>query len=122
MNRHTPYTLFIAPSGSDVGLTTMTLGLVRALDIRGVRVAFCKPIGQSFNHDDGPERSTHFIRATTQLTPADPIRQEEAARLISAGEEEQLMERVVSLFHDSCADADVVVVEGIVHTQAWPTA
>jgi phosphate acetyltransferase len=122
MNRHIPYTLFIAPSGSDVGLTTTTLGLVRALDIRGVRVAFCKPIGQSFNHDDGPERSTHFIRATTQLTPADPIRQEEAARLISGGEEEQLMERVVSMFHDSCADADVVVVEGIVHTQAWPTA
>jgi phosphate acetyltransferase len=100
----------------------MTLGLVRALDIRGVRVAFCKPIGQSFNHDDGPERSTHFIRSTTQLTPADPIRQEEAARLISAGEEEQLMERVVSMFHESCTDADVVVVEGIVHTQAWPTA
>jgi phosphate acetyltransferase len=122
MIRHTPYTLFIAPSGSDVGLTTMTLGLVRALDIRGVRVAFCKPIGQSFNHDDGPERSTHFIRATTQLASADPIRQEEAARLISSGEEEQLMERVVSLFHDSCTDADVVVVEGIVHTQAWPTA
>ena len=70
MNRHTPYTLFLAPSGSDVGLTTSTLGLVRALDVRGVRVAFCKPIGQSFNHDDGPERSTHFIRSTTQLTPA----------------------------------------------------
>ena len=69
MNRHNPYTLFLAPSGSDVGLTTMTLGLVRALDVRGVRVAFCKPIGQSFHHDDGPERSTHFIRSTTQLTP-----------------------------------------------------
>jgi phosphate acetyltransferase len=122
MNGHNPYTLFLAPSGSDVGLTTMTLGLVRALDVRGVRVAFCKPIGQSFHHDNGPERSTHFIRSTTQLTPADPIPQEEAARLISSGEEEQLMERVVAMFHDSCADADVVVVEGIVHTQAWPSA
>jgi phosphate acetyltransferase len=122
MNRSAPYTLFLAPSGSGVGLTTLALGLVRALDVRGVRVAFCKPIGQSFNHDAGPERSTHFIRATTQLTPADPIPQEEAARLISAGEEEQLMERVVALFHESSADADVVVVEGIVHSQDWPSA
>lgn len=122
MNHHAPRTLFLAPSGSGVGLTTLTLGLVRALDARGVRVAFCKPIGQSFNHDAGPERSTHFIRATTQLTPAEPIPQEEAARLISAGEEEQLMERVIALFHQSCADADVVVVEGIVHSQDWPTA
>jgi phosphate acetyltransferase len=122
MNRHTPYTLFLAPSGSDVGLTTVTLGLVRALDLRGVRVGFCKPIGQLFNHDDGPERSTHFIRTTTQLTPAEPIRQEEAARLISAGEEEQLMERVVAQFHESGSGADVVVVEGIVHSKDWPSA
>jgi phosphate acetyltransferase len=122
MNKIAPYTLFLAPSGSGVGLTTLALGLVRALDVRGVRVAFCKPIGQTINHDQGPERSTHFIRATTQLNPANPIPQEEAARLISAGEEEQLMERVVALFHESCAGADVVVVEGIVHTQDWPSA
>lgn len=122
MNRPAPYTMFLAPSGSGVGLTTLALGLVRALDVRGVRVAFCKPISQSSNHDAGPERSTHFIRSTTQLEPADPIPQEEAARLISAGEEDQLMERVVALFHESCAGADVVVVEGIVHSEEWPSA
>ena len=62
MNRSEPFTLFLAPSGSGVGLTTVTLGLVRALDSLGVRVAFFKPIGQLFGHDQGPERSTHFIR------------------------------------------------------------
>ncbi len=122
MNRSAPYTLFIAPSGSGVGLTTLALGLVRALDVRGVRVAFCKPIGQSFNHDQGPERSTHFIRSTTQLNPAEPIPQEEAARLISAGEQDQLMERIVAMFHASSEGADVVVVEGIVHSEEWPSA
>lgn len=122
MNQPAPYPLFLAPSGSGVGLTTLALGLVRALDARGVRVAFFKPIGQSISHDEGPERSTHFIRATTQLTPAIPIPQEEAMRLISSGDVEQLMERVVALFHDSCVGADVVVVEGIVHSQDWPTA
>jgi len=122
MNRSEPFTLFLAPSGSGVGLTTVTLGLVRALDSLGVRVAFFKPIGQLFGHDQGPERSTHFIRSTTQLQPATPIPQEEAARLISDGEEDQLMERVVERFHESCAGADVAVVEGIVHTQDWPSA
>lgn len=122
MNPHNPRVLYLAPSGSIVGLTTVTLGLVRALDARGVRVAFYKPIGQSFHQDNGPERSTHFIRSTTQLQPASPIPQSEAARLISAGEEEQLLERVVARLHESCAEADVVVVEGIVHSQDWPTA
>ena len=38
-----PHTLYLAPCGAKVGLTSVALGLVRALDNRGVRVAFCKP-------------------------------------------------------------------------------
>lgn len=117
-----PRILFLAPSGSEVGLTTIALGLVRALDARGVRVGFCKPIGQRVAHDDGPERSTLFIRSTTTLQPADPIYPTEAAQLISSGETEQLLEKVIAKFHESRADADVMVVEGIVHSPEWPTA
>jgi phosphate acetyltransferase len=122
MTSTAPRTLYLAPSGSGVGLTTVALGLVRALDARGVRVGFYKPIGQSLHKDGGPERSTHFIRSTTQLRPATPIHPAEAARLISTDEEEQLMERVIANFHESRADADVVVVEGLVHSEGWPTA
>ena len=68
-----PHTLYLAPCGAKVGLTSVALGLVRALDNRGVRVAFCKPIGQPTAQTTGPERSTHFVRATTSLRPALPI-------------------------------------------------
>ena len=51
-----PHTLYLAPSGAKVGLTSIALGLVRALDNRGVRVAFCKPIGQSSGKSAGAER------------------------------------------------------------------
>jgi len=109
-----PHNLFLAPVGSGCGLTSLALGLVRALDNQGIRVAFCKPIGQPDREDSGPERSTHFIRATTALTPAPPIPLEEAERLIAGGREDELMERVVRLFHESSGNADVVVVEGLV--------
>ena len=46
-----PHTLYLTPSGSGVGLTSLALGLVLALDKRGVRVAFCKPIGQREGKD-----------------------------------------------------------------------
>jgi GH15 family glucan-1,4-alpha-glucosidase len=62
-----PHTLFLAPSGSSVGLTSVALGLLRALDSRGVRVAFFKPIGQFYGKASGTERSTHFVRQTTAL-------------------------------------------------------
>jgi phosphate acetyltransferase len=115
-----PHTLYLAPCGAKVGLTSVALGLVRALDNRGVRVAFCKPIGQPAAHTTGPERSTHFIRATTNLRPALPISLEEAERLISSERTDELMERVMRDFHESASDADVVVVEGLAHSSEMP--
>ena len=111
-----PHTLYLAPSGAKVGLTSIALGLVRALDNRGVRVAFCKPIGQPLAKSSGPERSTHFVRATTSLRPALPISLDDAERLISSERTDELMERVMRDFHESASDADVVVVEGLAHS------
>ena len=62
------HAFFMAPAGTSVGLTTVSLGLFNALDRRGVRVAFFKPISQLADDASGLERSTHFIRATTTLT------------------------------------------------------
>ena len=42
-----PPVYYLAPSGSSVGLTTIALGLVHALEERGIRVAFYKPIAQA---------------------------------------------------------------------------
>jgi phosphate acetyltransferase len=112
-----PHTLFLVPSGHGVGLTSVALGLVRALDRRGIRVAFFKPIGQHSGHDHGPERSTAFVRKTTALTPAAPIPFEEAAHLIATRRTDELFDRVMRGFHESLGGADVVVVEGLVDAQ-----
>jgi phosphate acetyltransferase len=111
---------YLAPSGSSVGLTSVALGLVHALDNRGIRVAFFKPVGQVLARDTGPERSTHFVASTTSLRPVAPIPLEQAARLLSEKRSEELMERVIRDFHTSAGDADVVVVEGLVHTPESP--
>lgn len=111
---------YLAPSGSSVGLTTVALGLVHALDMRGIRVAFYKPVGQPFARDTGPERSTHFIASTTSLRPVTPIPLEEAERLISSKRDDELLERVIGDFQTSAGDADVVIVEGLIHTPDSP--
>ncbi len=117
-----PHTLYLVPSGGGVGLTSLALGLVRALDNRGIRVAFFKPIGQPFGHDTGPERSTYFIRRLSPLVPATPITLEEAERLIVARRTDELLERVVRDFHVSAGNADVVVVEGLAELRDSPSA
>jgi phosphate acetyltransferase len=107
-------TFFLAPLSGGCGLTTISLGLVRALDQRGVRVGFCKPIGQSGLAGEGIERSTHFIRATTDLKPAQPISLNKAQSMLSEGRIDDLMTIVMQEYHDSALEADVMVVEGLV--------
>jgi hypothetical protein len=79
------HAFFLAAAGTSVGLTTVSLGLFNAHDRRGVRVAFFKPISQLTDAVPGVERSTHFIRATTTLQPADPIPVFTATKMISEG-------------------------------------
>ncbi|HZC58616.1 MAG TPA: phosphate acetyltransferase [Chthoniobacterales bacterium] len=107
------HAFFLAPAGTGVGLTTVALGLVSALDQRGIRVAFFKPVAQASEGDSGPERSTHFIRKTTTLRPADPIPLSIATKTISEQGIDQLMGHVIAAYGESTASADVVVVEGL---------
>lgn len=114
------HTFYLVPSGSRVGLTTVALGLVHALDKRGIRVGFFKPVGQPEARDTGPERSTHFIASTTALRPVTPIPLLEVERLIAEKRTDELLERVIRDFKTSVDGADVVIVEGLVHTPDSP--
>jgi phosphate acetyltransferase len=107
------HAFFLAPAGTGVGLTTVALGLVNALDRRGVRVAFFKPIAEGLEINAGPERSTHFIRETTTLKPSDPIPLATAIKAISEQGMDQLMGSVIAAYDESTLSADVVVVEGL---------
>lgn len=117
MTQNTVHTLFLAPTGPGVGLTSVSIGLVRALDRIGLRVRFCKPIAQPHATDKGPDRSSLFISKTMPLlNPPEPIDISHAQELISGDSHDQLMEEVVERYHAVAAGADVVIVEGLVPT------
>ncbi len=116
MPENTVHTLFLAPTGPGVGLTSVTIGLVRALDRLGLRVGFCKPIAQPHATDVGPDRSSLFISKTMPITPPQPVDLHYAEMLISGDAHDQLMEEVVGRYQAAAAGADVVIVEGMVPT------
>jgi phosphate acetyltransferase len=103
--------LLVVPTARGVGLTSVCLGLVRALDRLGVRHAFVKPIGTA---SGTPDRSSALIRLTTELTAPEPIPRREAEDMLGEGKEALLLERVVEQVERASRDADVVVVEGLV--------
>ena len=106
--------LLVVPTRSGVGLTSICLGIVRALDRAGVRFALLKPMGQTGTGQANPEHWQAIVRLTTPLEPPEPIPQAEVERLLGLGDEAVLMEKVVQLYQEAAETADVVVVEGMV--------
>ncbi|KEQ19113.1 phosphate acetyltransferase [Endozoicomonas numazuensis] len=115
-------TFFLAPTRYGVGLTSVSLGLVRALDTLGLRVKFFKPIAQLHTTDKGPERSTRLVQRIMDHEPPTPITTQKVENLLGDNKGDELMEDIVALFDDASEGAEVVVVEGLVPTRDMPYA
>ena len=107
--------LMLVSAGSrGAGLTSVAIGAVRALQREGLRVRFCKPIEQG-ERLGRRERAVDLARLTAGLSPPPPIAQVEVEAMLAAGDEQALLERVVGLCAEAAGDADVLVVEGLLH-------
>jgi phosphate acetyltransferase len=108
------HAFMLVSTGAGAGLTTVSLGMVRALDRLGIHTGFYKPVAQLHDGDYGPERSTRLIAQLSAIQPPPPISLHRATSMLGTGKEELLMEEVVAAFHQCEARADVVIVEGLV--------
>lgn len=104
-----PRMILVAPAGHSVGLTSVCLGLVRALDRQGTRVGFAKPIA-----DRGPDRSASLMEKGAHINAPRPISREAVENLLSHGDDQTLMEQVVAVASRAAVSADVVIIEGMV--------
>lgn len=111
------HTFFIVPTGFGVGLTSTSLGLVRALEYGGLKAGFYKPVAQQHPGDSGPEYSTELIARTLGLTPPAPLPLDAVEHLLGEGQMDDLMEDIVRRFQQASEGYDVMVVEGMVPTR-----
>ncbi len=108
------HAFLLVSTGSGAGLTTVSLGMIRALDRLGIRAGFYKPLAQLHDGDQGPERSSYLIEHMTDIQPPQPINLKRAESLLGSGKLGQLMEDVVAKYRQSARHADVVIIEGLV--------
>ena len=80
------HTFFIAPTGFGVGLTSISLGLIRALQRAGLKVGFFKPIAQPHPGDAGPERSSELVARTHGLLPPQSLPLAQVERMLGDGQ------------------------------------
>jgi len=105
-------TLLVVPTAAGASLARTCLGLVRALDRRGVHVAFVKPVAQP-RADGGPDRSIALAAVTTALRPPDPLSTADLEQQLGSGGLDAVLEKIVAAWQPVHDRSDVVVVEGL---------
>jgi phosphate acetyltransferase len=103
---------FVVPARQSVGLTSVALGILRALQRLGVDVGFVKPVAQEVT-----DNSVFFARQIFQIPVPDAISLQDAAERIAANQTGELLEEIVSSCMSASDGNGVLVVEGL-HTDS----
>lgn len=109
-------TIMLIPTGTSVGLTSVSLGLIRAMERKGVRLSVFKPIAQPRAGGDSPDQTTSIIRKNSSIPAAVPLSTSRVESLLSSNQQDVLMEKIITNYHENTKDAKVVLVEGLVPT------
>ena len=110
-------TIMLIPTSISVGLTSVSLGVVRAMERKGVRLSVFKPIAQPRSGGDGPDHTTSIIRKTSDIPTAEPLAMSQVESLLGASQQDVLMEQIIARYHENSKDAEVVLVEGLLPTR-----
>ncbi|RRZ94689.1 phosphate acetyltransferase [Erwinia sp. 198] len=107
----------LIPTGTSVGLTSVSLGVIRAMERKGVRLSVFKPIAQPRTGGDSLDQTTLIIRKNSAIPAAEPLQMSRVESLLGANQQDVLMEEIIARYHENTSDAEVVLVEGLVPTR-----
>ncbi|WP_380179458.1 phosphate acetyltransferase [Kalamiella sp. sgz302252] len=110
-------TIMLIPTGTSVGLTSVSLGVIRAMERKGVRLSVFKPIAQPRSGGDSLDQTTLIIRSNSAIPAAEPLQMSHVESLLGANQQDVLMEEIIARYHENTKDAEVVLVEGLVPTR-----
>ena len=108
---------YIVPTRNHVGLTSVSLGIVRVLQRQGFQVGFVKPIAQD---NTGKDTSIHFARTLCRIDAPDSLPIAAADERLAAGQENALLDDLVGACLDAAKGVDVLIVEGMHTDDAYP--
>lgn len=110
-------TIMLIPTGTSVGLTSVSLGVVRSMEQKGVQLSVFKPIAQP-RISGNKDQTTEVLRSHSSITTiVEPLTMEYVESLLTSSKKDILMEEIVARYHDHTKDAEVILIEGLVPTR-----
>ncbi len=112
-------TILLIPTEPRIGLTSASLGFIKALDYAGLKAGFIKPFLQSDRRIVGDEESTQcstsiLAKEVFNIDSPNSIARAKVERMLGDGNLGELMEEVVANHQSIAENCDVVVCEGLV--------
>ncbi|MBY7810377.1 phosphate acetyltransferase [Vibrio fluvialis] len=114
-------TIMLIPISAGVGLTSVSMGLLRAMERKGVSVSFYKPIAQPRSGGDQPDLTSTIVGRNSDMKIGEPMSMSSAENLIGSEKMDVLLETVVERYNQ-INTAEVTLVEGLVPTRKHPFA
>ncbi|WGV99396.1 phosphate acetyltransferase [Vibrio sp. YMD68] len=115
-------TIMLIPTSAGVGLTSVSMGVLRAMERKGVNVSFYKPIAQPRSGKDQPDLTSTIIAANSSILVGQPTPISVAENLIGNEKMDVLLESVVEQYNKVSNDSEVTLIEGLVPTRKHPFA
>ncbi|WP_323837861.1 phosphate acetyltransferase [Photorhabdus africana] len=106
----------LIPTSTSVGLTSVSLGVIRSMEQKGVSLSVFKPIAQP-RCRAAQDQTTTIIRANSSIKTAEPLDMAHVESLLTTNQKDVLMEKIVALYHENTKDAEVILIEGLVPTR-----
>ena len=107
-------TIMLVPISAGVGITSVSLGTLRALERNGVSVSFYKPIAETVKHEKNRDRSNEILRRASSLKVPESFAMHHVESLIGRGDLSDLLEEILARFQESASKSDVAIIEGLV--------
>lgn len=113
-------TIMLIPTDISVGLISVSLGVVRSMEQKGVSLTVFKPIAQPrFGNKD---QTIEVLRSHSSVQVAEPLKMSYVESLLANDQRDVLMEEIVARYHDNTQQAEVILIEGLMPTRKHPFA
>ncbi|MFB9134531.1 phosphate acetyltransferase [Vibrio sp. AK197] len=115
-------TIMLIPTSAGVGLTSVSMGVLRAMERKGVKVSFYKPVSQPRSGGDQPDLTSTIVAANSTIKIGEPMPMSVVDNLISSDKMDELLETVVERYNQINQESEVTLIEGLVPTRKHPFA
>lgn len=109
------HAFFVTSTNFEVDLTSISLGLIKALQSKGMKVGFCKPISQQIT-EQNPDCASVLVEKAANIKSPKPLSRQYLEQNLSDGQLDLALEDCVHLAQEAAIGNDVLIIEGIIPT------